>query len=205
MFVDLVDRAKYLANARTLKIVLVSSEGIVMPLIIATSSRSRLADTVEVLDISDEEALKLLINIPNKLAQRIVSVCGGRFVHLMLAKSRYFKLHVSGVEDINALYKSIIDHLVITNVELSIQRLLKHSDKERHLFRLILQEVFTNGEVKAQALARKLNETSGNIDAAVGLLVSSYLLRYGGAVVFHSRLVKWAFEKNLVDLGSVCK
>ena len=32
MFVDLVDRAKYLANARTLKIVLVSSEGIVMPL-----------------------------------------------------------------------------------------------------------------------------------------------------------------------------
>ena len=61
-----------------------------MPLVMATSSRSRLADTVKVLDISDEEALKHLSNsVPNELAQRIVSVCGGRFVHLKLAEDRY--------------------------------------------------------------------------------------------------------------------
>ena len=62
-------------------------------------------------------------------------------MHLMLAKSRYFKLHVTGVEDINALCKSIIDHVVITNVELSIQTLLKHSDKERHLCKKCSQMV----------------------------------------------------------------
>ena len=82
---------------------------------------------------------------------------------LNVGKSRYFKLHISGVEDINALYKSIIDPLVLTNVESSVQTLLKHSNEERRLFRLILQEVFTNGVVKAQALARKLNETSGSV------------------------------------------
>ena len=43
-----------------------------MPLVMATSSRSRLADTVKVLDISDEEAIKLLSNsVPNQLAQKI--------------------------------------------------------------------------------------------------------------------------------------
>ena len=84
MFVDLVDRAKYLANSSTLKIILVSSEGSVMPLVTATSSKSRLADTVEVLDVSDEDAVKFFSNslVPNELAQKIVSVCGGRFVHL---------------------------------------------------------------------------------------------------------------------------
>jgi hypothetical protein len=62
LFILLFDRAKYLANSHALKIILVSSEGSVMPLFMVTPPRSRLADTVEVLDISDEEALKFVSN-----------------------------------------------------------------------------------------------------------------------------------------------
>ena len=198
-----------------------------MPLVMATSSRSRLADTVEVLDISDEEALKHLSNsAPNELAQRIVSVCGGRFVHLKLAEDRYFKLQEAGVEDIDVLYKSIIDYLVLTNVKFSLKTLCQQPVEERQLHKFILQEVSTNGEVDAKAIARKLNTQSievavdrlvssnflrftqggavvfntQSIKVAVDRLVSSDLLRFthGGAVVFHSRLVKWALKINVV-------
>jgi hypothetical protein len=36
----------------------------------------------------------------------------------MLAEARYFKLQEAGVEDIDVLYESIRDYLVLTNVEL---------------------------------------------------------------------------------------
>ena len=88
--ISLVDRAKYLANTCVLKIILVSSEGSVMTLIKATSSKPKLTDTVKVLDISDEEALKYFDKlVPNELTQRIVSVCGGRFVRLMMAQQQW--------------------------------------------------------------------------------------------------------------------
>jgi archaellum biogenesis ATPase FlaH len=209
MFIDLIDRAKYLANSRALRIILVSSEGSVMPLVMATSSRSRLADTVEVVDISDDEALEFLSNsIPNKLAQRIVELCGGRFVHLLLAEARYCKLQEAGVEDISVLYNSIRDHLVVTNVELNLTTLFKRSNEERQLLKRILQEVFKDEVPKSlQAIARKLKTNLQSIEVAVNLLVSSNLLRFthGGAVVYNSKLVKWAFENYLIDLGLECK
>ena len=83
-FIVLVDRAKFLANEGTLRVVLVSSEGSVMPLIAKTSSISRRAPVVEVVDIADEEAEALLSAVvPKDLAKGITTLVGGRFVHLL--------------------------------------------------------------------------------------------------------------------------
>ncbi len=193
MFIYLIDRANYLANSHSLKIILVSSEGSVMPLVMATSSRSRLSDTVEVLDISDEEALKFLSkSVPNEHAQRIVAVCGGRLVHLMVAEARHFILQKAGVEDIDVLYESIRDYLVLINVQWSLRTLFKQPYEERRLYKRILQEVCTNDKHEVKALARKLKTNLQRIEVAVNLLVCSNLLTFthGGAVVYHSKLVK---------------
>ena len=205
LFIDLVDRAKHLANSRTLKIIFVSSEGSVIPLVKATSSKSRLADTVEVLDVSDEDAVKFFSNalVPNELAQKIVPLCGGRFVHLISAVAKYILLRKAGVEDINVLYKSIMDHLVLSNVETSVQTLFVHPEKERQLCKRILQEVLSNGELKTPAIVKILGTSTEQVEHSLSLLVSCNLLRFtsGGMVAFHSRLVKWAFERDMIDFG----
>ena len=88
-------------------------------------------------------------------------------------------------------------------LRLSLKTLFQQPVEEQRLHKFILQEVFTNGEVEAQAIVSKLNNiNTQSIEVAVDHLVSSNFLRFthGGAVVFHRRLVKWAFEKNLVNL-----
>ncbi len=51
LFVNLINHAKYLANLKILRIVLVGSEGNVMPLIDTTSSKTRITSIHEILDI----------------------------------------------------------------------------------------------------------------------------------------------------------
>ena len=204
MFIDLIDRAKFLANSHSLRIVLVSSEGSVLPLVMETSSRSRLADTVEVVDISKEEALKFIsYSIPDKLARRIEELCGGRFIHLLLAEAKYYELQEAGEKDIEVLFKSIRNHLLQSSVKLSLKSLLKQPDNERQLYKLILKQVCTKGEVQAQAIAREFDISTERIEVAVDRLVSSNLLRFthGGDLACYSRLVNWAWENDLIDLG----
>lgn len=89
-FVSLVDQAKSLSNSDLLKVIFVSSEGIVIPLLEFTSSKTRAATTVEIVDIMDKDAVLLLSKVmPLKLAQDLMAVIGGRLCHLLLAISIY--------------------------------------------------------------------------------------------------------------------
>ena len=70
IFTDLVDRAKYLSHSGSLRLISVSK---VMPLILSTTLHTRAAPVVEVVDISDEEAVR------SSDAQRSCkSSCGSR-------------------------------------------------------------------------------------------------------------------------------
>ena len=90
IFTDLVDRAKYLSNSGRLRLIFVSSESKVMPLILSTTSHTRAAPVVEVVDISDGEAEKYLGRVMSKdLANQVVALVGGRFVHMMSALEIY--------------------------------------------------------------------------------------------------------------------
>ena len=73
-----------------LRIVFVSSEGSVLPLVDKTSSRSRISNFLEIVDISDEDAETYLCqSMPDDLAKDIVVLTGGRFVHLLAVISEY--------------------------------------------------------------------------------------------------------------------
>ena len=76
-FIHLVDRAKYLANRDTLRLILVSSEGSILPLLQQTSSTTREARVVEVADIPDEKAEKYLSkSMPEDIAKAVVKETG---------------------------------------------------------------------------------------------------------------------------------
>jgi len=80
---QLVSYAKVLANDDELKLVLVSSEGTILPLIKHLSGTNR-ALMYEVGDITDKEAENYLVQVgvePEK-AKKLVNVIGGRLVHL---------------------------------------------------------------------------------------------------------------------------
>ena len=91
VFKAIVDMAKFWANRRGLNIVLVSSEGHVMPLIESTSSSTRKANIIEVLDIEEEKAVKFLTEcgMPMNLAKRFPSITGNRLVYLTMAIYNY--------------------------------------------------------------------------------------------------------------------
>lgn len=76
---NLENRAKYLANEDLLRIIFVSSEGHVMPLIESTSSVMRASPVVEVVDIPDEEEGVM----GKELAKEVVAYTGGRIIQLL--------------------------------------------------------------------------------------------------------------------------
>ena len=79
-------------NKRVLQITFVSGEGSVISLISSTSSKSRASPVVEVVDVSDEEAMKFIGTImPKDIAQCVVSEMGGRLTHMLLACDVYVK------------------------------------------------------------------------------------------------------------------
>ena len=79
----LITLAKILANNKKLKVVLVSSEGTIMPLLEMLSAANR-ALVYEVEDIDDEKAEIYLIEngIEEDTAKKLVNLIGGRLVYL---------------------------------------------------------------------------------------------------------------------------
>ena len=81
---NIVNEAKCLANAGSIRIVLVSSEGTIMPLLQNISSYSR-AKTIEILDIDEKKTVKYLVDyeMPEMLAINVFALVGGRLTMLV--------------------------------------------------------------------------------------------------------------------------
>ena len=98
-----------------LRIVLVSGEDDVMPLIEKTSSRSRSADVCEILDLGDSEAEGYLIKrgIPSLLAKRLNDIIGGRFIFLQFAVEKYKQQRDLAEDDIFELIRVKLQSRVV--------------------------------------------------------------------------------------------
>ena len=196
IFTDLVDRAKYLSNSGRLRLIFVSSEGKVMPLILSTTSHTRAAPVVEVVDISDREAEKYLARaIPKDLAKQVVALIGGRFVHMMSAIEIYKE---AGKEE---------NKIDVTNVmglikEYLVAKYIRHGLMEMDVKKnyavetAVLKRVILKGSSPIEQLTRELmSEPSMDrkkVGEAITHLVSLNFLRYNRDmnVVCHSRLVE---------------
>ena len=201
VFLKVVDRAKFLSNSHTLKVILVSGEGSVMPLIEKSSSRSRMAKIVEVEDIPDKEAVHYLNStVPKELAEKIVSACGGRFVHLSSVILEYRSLKRKSIENIDTQLRSITDFLLTHNVQRDMKSVMTYPPDQRKLQKKIMDYVLSMESISANAV-KELNADAASVKKEIEHLVSANLLRYqsDGSVVFHSRLVQWAMVNNELE------
>ena len=199
-FVDVIDRAKYLANSGMLRIVFVSSEGSVLPLVNTTSSSSRTAPVLEFVDISDEQAEKYLgFSLPKDLAKSVVALTGGRFIHLISAIEVFRRLEKEECDPAKAV-NIIREYLISRNVKNRMMKVLEQEKPFRALEKSIMDIVVSKGSVDSEELSNNLPLKSSDVARAVNHLVSLNFLRYeaNGNVAVHSRLVRWCMENNKV-------
>ena len=174
-FVRLVDRAKYLSNQQSLHIIFVSNEGSVMPLISSTSSKSRAADVLEIVDVSDEDAVKYLEPImPTDVARYVVSLTGGRLMQLLLACYVYVK-----EEDKRNITETIKQKLLSGCVNSSLLQIANHTNTK--VARCIMKTVTSQGSMQRLELEKILEKEGYSIPEvhqAIAVLVSANFLRY---------------------------
>ena len=131
LFLTPIDRAKYLVNLGVLRIVFVSSEGSVLPLVDKISSCSRISNFLEIFDISDEDAETYLCqSMPEDLAKDIVVLTGGCFIHLLAAICKYNAL----IQKQNTVHLAEIrDYLFARMVRSGMVKILEQPQDLRHI------------------------------------------------------------------------
>ena len=201
LFVHLVTHAKRLANAGILSIVLVSSEGSILPIIQRLSGVSRCSKIFEVTDITDEEAIGYLqINgVSQQITKKLVDFVGGRFIYLVntIILHEINKNVYPGIND-ESVYLSVMDDLfsrkinnqqcvIVINGPTSINILSKIS-KEGHLYPAELLKTCQSYEEREKVLN------------TIKSLVDANILRYTstGSLTWHGK----PQQHNFQDLAS---
>lgn len=173
----------------------ICSEGSVLPLVDKMSSRSRISNFLEIVDIPDKDAKTYLRqSMPEDFAKDLVVLTGGRFVHLLTAVSKYNAL----IQKQNTVHLTEI--LFTCTVRSSMVKILEQPEHLRHIEKNIMDSVLPDGcgKIELLALANSMNVDVAVVAKAVLHLVSVNLLRYqyDGSVIFH-RLVQWSMKNKL--------
>ena len=188
MFAVLVDRAKYFGVEKSLKIVFVSSEGNVIPLI-PDSSRTRSWKFVEILDVKEQEATDYLHKrgFPVKLTECLANLTGKRVVFLNMVSSMY-------------LNKSETDDEFMEDIEKHLDGFSQQAFDIAACYaptsRLIISQILKNGSMSKEKLTDSLlsNPNISNakeVHEVIDNLVHGNLLRYQSdkKLTWHSALI----------------
>ena len=179
VFLSLIDRAKNLANTGVLRIIFVSSEGSVMPLVNRTSSLSRKAPIVDVVDVSDKQAKEYLEHrMPADLAKDVAALTGGRFVHLLESVEVYKRLKKVERDTANAM-NIIRENLITSVVRSKVVQIHMQKKSVRALEKSIMKIVLSNESVFPDLLVNELEEEATTIARVVHHLVSNNFLNNG--------------------------
>ena len=188
VFSKLVDVAKQHGSDWSLNIIFVSSKGNVISQLVDTLSP---ANKLEILDISDQEAIKFLsCDMSERLAKSVVQLVGGRFKYLINAawviqnskatwksKKEGPKI-LSEVEQLQRI-KDFLHHKYI-------QGWVKYSSRDScgHAA-MVVSQIAKDGPVTVDAL-------HGDIGNVIPELYECDILRYDidGNICFDSKLIK---------------
>ena len=196
--------AQYYVRAKKLRIVLVDSDGITLSKI-NESLKHPIVDIVEVEDLKDHDAEQYLIErttMSSDLAKHLVSLIGGRLLHLSCAVDAY-KAKSNDITDLQLMYDSIREYVWI-KVMAPINTVIISTAPVSGL----IIEYFIQCDLKP-LLPSELNKHLCNkgINPAeakktIGDLVNASLLRYNanGRLMLHSRLV----EANIKQILKYC-
>ena len=182
----LIQFAKTFADDRVMTIVLVSSDGSILPILHKSSLCTARSVIFEVGDISDESAIKYLTSngLPQNVSTEVTKYVGGRLVHLNHSLSCY--VNGDGPNDVIVKIKKKIEselgiaHYTVGDLEPSSKIVLKHLSHGN----IIAQNEIPKGDI--------------NMRMVVDRLVGVNILRYDAAlkVKWHSRVMKKEFTQN---------
>jgi len=194
LFGALVTQAKGLSNRGTLRVVFVSSDGSVIPLLQKYAAINRMDTIKEVLDISSEDVLKYLAHfgITGSKANRIVNLVGGRLAYL--STSRNIVKRDADMSDDAQLDK--IDRTVFGLMRTKQRRVI-------NLFKsnstMILQMVSNKGKVDPADITDLLKEGEEEIrkiESCIQEMVNVNILRFNteGDITWYDDMQKRLFS-----------
>ena len=196
LYVSLMDHAKVFANSKNITIILVSSEGDVMPLVEKSSSSSRKAEIVEVGDIdlsnADEYLEKNGIG-SSKLRKDIVDLVGGRLWLLRVACSRYSAEKLPDDE----FFKDF-KRFMFSEINRSLFEVNLHDEAIQIILVGVAKGLRRNDIVKQLV---KKGVTYEHAIKSIRSLIDANCLRYSvvGEVEWHSKcLKKYLQEESLI-------
>lgn len=202
LFEHLVSHAKRIANDGVLCVVLVSSEGSILPLIQELSAASRCAKVFEVTDIDDERATDYLFKqgISKGISKEFIKYTGGRFVYLVKIKQLYqmYRRVYPEMSD-EWIYKNTMSDVFLRKI--NRQRLIL--DLQGQVGKAIIQSISSSkdGQFLATELIKKLGSQSPEdrerLMNSISTLVSQNVLRYTatGSLSWHGRPQQHEFKK----------
>ena len=202
-FPKLVSLAKEYANEGILRIVFVSSEGHILPLLRSTSAFSRSAVIFEILDIDDEKGKEFLVKnkLPPGLAEKVVKYTGGRFIYLLDALDVYYHYKVKmnmesdsiTLKDEEELEQEIKHHLYVRHAE---EAYLEMCSVDRPSAKFLLKEMSSSHD-QCVSLGEALDKIKDekeiiHIRMVVKKLVEANVFRYDtkGLLRFHNRIIE---------------
>ena len=196
--------AQYYVRARKLRIVLVDSDGITLSKI-NESLKHPIVDIVKVEDLKDHDAEQYLIErtkMSSDLAKRLVSLIGGRLLHLSCAVDAYYKTKSNDITDLQLAYDRIREYVWI-KVMAPINTVISSTAPVSEL----IIEYFIQCDLKP-LLPSELNKHLYDKDIkpskakkTISVLVNASLLRYNadGRLMLHSRLVEAEIKAKYCD------
>lgn len=174
----LITNAKLLANAKQLQLVLISSEGAIIPFLRRCSAMNR-ALVYEIRDLDDEQARKYLreMGISGSRANKIVNCIGSRLVYL---------------ESCVILNRHWEDDDVCNNIKfsrmLSYQKaiILKLRPESKEIIKALSM---STGSISFSQLLKDVKSES-RMDEAIKIMVDVNILRYDeeGNIKFHGKM-----------------
>ena len=115
--------------------------------------------------------------VPKELAEKVVSACGGRFVHLLSAMLKCTSLKRKNIENIDTQFRSITDFLLTHNVKCDMKSVMTYPPDQHKLQKMIMDYVLSMESISEDAV-KELNADAASIKKEIEHLVSANFLRY---------------------------
>ena len=204
IFTNLIEKAKFYTCRGIFRIVLVSSEGKVMPIIKNTSGITRLKNILEVGGIDDGDAVYYLVNrfnIPQTMATNIVEITGGRFFHLnkaaeLLTRPRLLTLsNEDKLKQIERNFsKDVMNDVLVVMLKNDVQIVLS-----------VLNELSQNNVLDRWDTLKRCNaEKRASKNKVLNDMIEVNILRYqsDGKLTWHSKVAEAVIRREKKDFDS---
>ena len=190
----LISHAKILSNEKTLRIVLISSEGSVVPLLGDFSHMNRSTKVMEIGDISDEHAIKYLNKyiVSEELCAKLVAYIGGRFAYLVKCIGLY-EFYAAENSDTDTMFELIKNNLFAIKWASQYVAIKKTQPLSTEVLKVVSQN--QNVNIKDILSAIEYTDTD-DVIRVVNELVKVNVLRYttDGYLAFHGRSEQHQFS-----------